>query len=130
MKSIRCAADRARLLNYDPIPPKLSEYAARVVEREKDYDISTYRIFKVVRRASSRSLSRSSVDDFNKASSSICFLAIGTHLVHLVTLPKHLPRVSTPSLSETQHDSDSYGILSLTAVLVSNSDDSFTLTFR
>lgn len=130
MKSIRQSADSVRLANFEPIPPRLSEYAARVVEREKDYDISTYRIFKVaVRRTSSRSLSRSSIDDFNRTTASIRFLAIGTHLVHLIVLPKNLSRVSTPSINEVS-ESDNYGILSMTAVIVSSSDDGFSLCFR
>lgn len=127
-RSIRYAADRLRFTNFDPIPTKLSEYAARVVERAKDYDINTYRIYKVVKRNNLRNVSRSSVDDFHKASPTVCFLAIGTHLVHIIALPKHL-RVSTPTLSEV-HEGDSFGILSLTGVQVNENDDNFSLSFR
>ena len=127
-RSIRYAADRLRFTNFDPIPTKLSEYAARVVERAKDYDINTYRIYKVVKRNNLRNVSRSSVDDFHKASPTVCFLAIGTHLVHVIALPKHL-RVSTPTLSEV-HEGDSFGILSLTGVQVNANDDNFLLSFR
>ncbi|KAB8416373.1 hypothetical protein FH972_024892 [Carpinus fangiana] len=129
-RSIRQAANKARLQDTDPIPPKLNELAARVVEREQDYDITNYRIYKVVQRTASKSVgSRASSDDVSKLASSACFLVIGVRKVHLIVLSKHFARTSTHALSEL-NDGGSYGILALTAALVSPTDDTFSLTFR
>lgn len=127
-KSIRRYARLASALNTDPISARLSEYAARWVEREHDYDISNYRIFKVVKRAHGKSISRASDDDFSKMVSSICFLVIGVRKVHLILLPKNT-RVSTPSLQEL-NDGGSFGIMAMTAIQVKTTDDGFSLTFR
>lgn len=129
-RSIRQAANAARLQDTDPIPPKLNEYAARVVEREQDYDVTTYRIYKVVKRSSAKSGSNSrSTDDMAKLASAVCFLVVGVHKVHLIVLSKHFVRTSTHSLPDL-NDSGSYGIMSMTALLVSATDDTFSLTFR
>lgn len=130
MRSLRFAANRARLLDTDPIPPKLSEYAARVVEREQDYDITNYRIYKVVKRGSAtRTVNRSSSDDFSKVVTTVCFLAIGLRSVHLIMLPRSSLRVSSPSLADL-NDGGAFGIMSLTSIIVNDSDDRFSLTFR
>lgn len=130
MKSIRMASDRARLLDMDPIPPKLSEYAARVVEREQDYDITNYRIYKVVKRGNAtRTVNRSSADDFSKAGATVCFLVVGLRSVHLIMLPKSPLRVSNTSLTD-MNDGGSFGIMSLTSIIVSDIDDRFSITFR
>lgn len=117
-------------MDMDPITPKLSEYAARVVEREQDYDIANFRIYKVVKRGSAtRTINRSSADDFSKVAGTVCFLAIGLRSVHLIMLPKSPFRVSSPSLTEL-NDGGSFGIMSLTSIVVNDSDDKFSITFR
>ncbi|KAI9719020.1 MAG: hypothetical protein M1828_006396 [Chrysothrix sp. TS-e1954] len=130
LRAIRYAANKARVLDTDPIPPRLSEYAARVVEREQDYDISNYKIYKVVKCASSgRVGSRSSSDDFSKISPIVCFVVIGVRKIHLIPLPKNTSRVSSPMLTEL-NDGGSFGIVSMTSVSVNTDDDTFTLAFR
>jgi len=127
--AIRTAADRARLLDTDPIQIRQAEYAARVVEREQDYDVSNFTIYKVVMRGATRTSGRSSTDETSKASATVGFLVIGMHKVHLIPLPKPTGRFSSPSLVEL-NDGGSFGILSLTRVAVNSIDDSFSLTFR
>ena len=129
MRSLRFAANKVRGLDTDPIPPKLSEYAARIVEREQDYDVSNYRIYKVVKRSSVQAGIRSSADDFSKISPTVCFLVIGIRKLHLILLPKNPLRVSSPSLSEL-NEGGSFGILTVTGIQVSDTDDCFSLTFR
>ena len=130
LRALRYAANKARVIDTDPIPPRLSEYAARVVEREQDYDISNYKIYKVVKCGSSgRVGSRSSSDDFSKVNPIVCFLVIGIRKIHLIPLPKNPLRVSSPTLAEL-NDGGSYGIVSMTRVSVNTDDDKFTLIFR
>ena len=128
-KSLRSAADHARLLDRDPIPPKITEYVARIVEAEKDYNIQTFRIYKVVKLSSTRVNNRSSSDDFSKVAPSICFLAIGCYSVHIIPIPKNHHRLSSPGLADLG-DLGSFGIMSLTAIVVNSVDDSFSLSFR
>jgi len=127
--AIRTASNRARLLDTDPIQVRQAEYAARVVEREQDYDVSNFTIYKVVMRGTTRTGSRSSTDETGKASTNVGFLVIGMHKVHLIPLPKTTGRFSSPSLVEL-NDGGSFGILSLTRIVVDAIDDSFSLTFR
>ncbi|CAD0090461.1 unnamed protein product [Aureobasidium vineae] len=111
LRSIRQAANKARLQDLNP----------------NDYDPANYAIYKVIQRQFSKS--RSSTDDLSKIASTVCFLAIGIHKVHVIPLVKTTSRVSSPSLSASNVPT-SYGILNMTAVRVSQSDDHFELTFR
>ncbi|KAI9808650.1 MAG: hypothetical protein M1825_003801 [Sarcosagium campestre] len=128
LTSIRCAATKARLLDPTPFPLRPVEYVARVLEQERDYDPAHFRIFKVVQRASNKSQGRSSSDDLAKLGSSVCYLVIGLHKVHLVPLPKSVHR-STSTLSEMASRS-AYGITTVTAINIKPNDDSFDLSFR
>ncbi|KAG9585760.1 leucine rich repeat protein, partial [Aureobasidium melanogenum] len=74
LRSIRQAANKARLQDVNPISVVNSKNAARAVERENDYDPANYAIYKVVQRQFSKS--RSSTDDLSKIASTVCFLAI------------------------------------------------------
>lgn len=106
------------------------ENAARVVERDNDYDPYNCAIFKVVQRQPTlKAGSRSSSDDLTKVASTVCFLAIGVHKVHLIQLVKPVARSSSPSLS-TNHSQSTHGILTLISVKVSSFDDAIELTFR
>jgi len=127
--SIRNAANKARLLDADPIPMKQAEYAARVVEREQDYDVKNFTIYKIVMRSVARSNSRLSTDESSKAAAYVGFLVIGMHKLHLIPLPKNTGRFSSPSLTDL-NEGGSFGVLSLTRIAVSPLDDSFSLTFR
>jgi len=127
LRSIRQAANKARLQDLNPISVVNSKNAARAVERENDYDPANYAIYKVIQRQFTKS--RSSTDDLSKIASTVCFLAIGIHKVHVIPLVKTTSRVSSPSLSANNVPT-SYGILNMTALRVSKSDDHFEITFR
>jgi hypothetical protein len=127
---IREAANRVRLANSNPLSPYNSHRAARVVEAERDYVPPHYAIYKVVQRPLAKSSTRSSSDDLSKVLASVCFLAIGVHKVHLIPLFKSpSQRSSSPSLQSNNAQS-SHGILTMTELRVSETDDTFELTFR
>jgi hypothetical protein len=127
---IREAANRVRLADANPLSAYNSHLAARVVEAERDYVPPHYAIYKVVQRFPGKSSSRASSDDLSKVAASVCFLAIGVHKVHLISLFKPpSQRSSTPALGSYQTQS-SYGILTITELRVSEGDDTFELTFR
>ncbi|KAK4621965.1 hypothetical protein CLAFUW4_07033 [Fulvia fulva] len=127
---MRYAVSEARLRETTYISTYNLENAARIVERDNDYDPANCAIFKVVQRQPAvKSGSRSSSDDLTKVASTVCFLAIGVHKVHLIQLIKPVARSSSPSLT-TNHSQFCYGILTLSAIKVSQIDDTFDLTFR
>ncbi len=129
LASIRAAANKIRLSDLNPISSFNSHMAARVVEREHDYEPPNYAMYKVVQRPS-KGGNRSSSDDLTKVACTVCFLAIGVHKVHLIPPFKTAHRDSSnPSLA-TLSSQASYGILTLSAVSVSESGDAFELAFR
>lgn len=114
-------------------PPPFSnstvEHIARRLEAEKDYSPSHFQIFRVVQRAAKMNGHKAgSSEDLQKMYSTICYLVIGIHKIHLVPIPKTSPNRSTTSLSAAT--SSSYAILNLSGLTVSDTDDSFTLSFR
>ncbi|KAF2086938.1 RNI-like protein [Saccharata proteae CBS 121410] len=109
LTSVRTAANRIRVLDD-----------TRVVEREGDYDPRSFTM---------PGSTSSSSDDLTKVSTTVCFLAIGIHKVHLIPMVKSRQRSSSPSLATYTSDA-SFGILTLTSVRLSDSDDTFELTFR
>lgn len=127
MSKIRSAAEKARLLEPFPLTQDVVEYAARVMEQDRDYDIENCSIFQVVQRAT-KSGFRSSSDDLAKLTSNTCILAIGIHKIHLIPLPKSPRNASSTSLAETI--GVSHGIMTLTNVSVQSLDDKFELNFR
>lgn len=129
LSSIRGAATRARLMDPMPFPSRTVEYIARVLEQERDYDPAHCRIFKAVQRASTKANSRSSSDDLTKLTSTVCYVAVGVHKVHLVPLRKSVNRTSSASLSEMGHRM-AFGIVTLSSINVKACDDSFELDFR
>jgi hypothetical protein len=130
LKTIREAANKARLADAKPISAHNSHLAARVVEAERDYVPPHYSIYKVVLRPQGKTTMRSSSDDISKVSASVCFLAIGVHKVHIIPLFKPpSQRSSSPSLV-SHNTQSSHGILTLTEVCVTEIDDTFQLTFR
>lgn len=130
LENIRAAVKEAKLRGATGISVYNLENAARIIERENDYDPSNCAIFKVVRRqTANKATSRSSSDDITKVASTACFLAIGVHKVHIIQVVKPVSRSSSPSLTQSRSPV-SHGILTLTAVKVSSYDDVFELTFR
>lgn len=129
LASIRFAANKACLADDNPISAHNSHLAARVVERDGDYDPNNYAIFKVVQRYSGKSSDRSSSDDLVKIGSTACFLAIGIHKAHLIPLFKSSQRASSPALG-SHGAQGSYGVLSLAEIRLNHDDDVFDLTFR
>ena len=127
MSEIRSAAGKARLADPIPVAKDLVEYAARVLEQERDYDIEHCFIYQVVQRAT-KSGFRSSSDDLAKLTSNTCILAIGLHKIHLIPLPRSPRNASSTSLAETI--GVSHGIMNLTYVSVQSLDDKFELNFR
>jgi len=130
LKLIRGAADRARLADVNPISPKLAEYAARIVEKEQDYEPKQFRIYKIVKRAFPKASNRSVSDEAsNRGLATICCLVIGVHKVHIIHLPRSTLRQSSNNLPDIGEGS-SFGILNLAWLLVSGGEDTFTLAFR
>ncbi|KAK5120004.1 hypothetical protein LTR85_007080 [Meristemomyces frigidus] len=130
LKNIRTTVRDTRMRASSYISAYNLENAARIIERDNDYDPSNCAIFKVVQRQSgSKSTGRSSSDDVTKVASTVCFLAIGVHKLHLIQLAKAVSRGSSSSLAPSGSQA-SYGVLTLTSVKVSKSDDTFELTFR
>ncbi|KAK4992021.1 hypothetical protein LTR50_001417 [Elasticomyces elasticus] len=129
LQTVRAAANRARFMDGYPISAFNSRNAARTVERDNDYDPHNYAIYKVVQRQSTKSGGRSSTDDLSKVASTVCFLAIGIHKVHIIPLVKATSRSSSPSLGPNSSPA-SYGILTMMSLYCSGSDDSIELVFR
>jgi hypothetical protein len=130
LAAIRAAANSVRLADSNPLSAYNSHLAARVVEAERDYVPPNYAIYKVVQRPQGKTGVRASTDDLSKAATAVCFLAIGVHKVHLIPLFKPpTQRTSSPSLL-SYHSNTAYGILTLTELQVSETDDTFVLTFR
>ena len=129
LRSIRSATSDARQRDQSQISPFNIEHAARIVERDHDYDPSNCAIYKIVQRQTASKTSRASAEDLAKVASTVCFLAIGVHKVHIIQLPKSTPRGASPTVAPTSSLA-SYGILTLTSLKISDFDDSFELTFR
>lgn len=129
LRNIRSAANNARLRQSVQISAFNVESAARIVERDHDYDPANCAIYKVVQRPSNVKSSRSSSDDLMKVASTVCFLVIGVHKVHIVPIIKPSGRSGSPSLTPTGSQA-SFGILNLTSLRVSDVDDTIELTFR
>jgi hypothetical protein len=130
LAQIREAANRVRLTNANPLSPYNSHRAARVVEAERDYVPPHYAIYKVVQRPIAKSGTRSSSDDLSKVLASVCFLAIGVHKVHLIPLFKSSSQRSSSISLHSNNAPSSHGILTMTELRVSETDDTFELTFR
>lgn len=129
MSSIRGAAMKARLTNPVPFSEKLTEYTARSIDAEDDYNPNHFSMFRVVQRATKSGASRSgSSDDLTKLTSSICILAVGVHMIHIIPLPRSSRTGSSSSLSEML--GASHGIAALTSLYFKDGDDSFSLSFR
>lgn len=103
------------------------EYVARLLD--SDYDPEHFQVFKVVQRAGPKSVSRSSAEDLTKLTSTVCYLAIGLHKVHLVPCLRSSSRLSTTSLSDFE-TVQSFGITLLSSIKVHDDQEAFQLTFK
>ena len=130
LASIRRVSNRARLLDSNPISPFNSHIAARLVEREQDYDPSQYSIYKVVLRPHTKVYSRGSSDDLTKVGSTVCFLVIGIHKIHIIPLVKPSQRGGSNLAIGSYNNQCSYGLLSVTSLSFNDIDDSVEIWFR
>lgn len=130
LKNVRGAANDARLREERYISDFNIENAARIVERSHDYDPDNCAVYKIVQRQATAKSSRASSDDLLKFASTVCFLVIGVHKVHIIQLAKPTTRSSSPSVAPTPNTHIMHGILTMTSIKVSDFDDTFVLTFR
>jgi len=131
LENIRNAAAAARdVSDIPPISNDTIAHIARRLEAEKDYAPDQFfRVYTVVQRGSNGKHHRSSSDELHKMYSTVCYLAIGVHKVHIVPIPKTPTNRSPASLLLTG-PTTSFGTLTLTTMSMSAMDDSFTLGFR
>ncbi|KAL2855492.1 hypothetical protein BJY01DRAFT_2834 [Aspergillus pseudoustus] len=129
MVGIRSAAEMSRGSSPMPFDPRALDCVVRMLERERDYDPESFRMFRVIQMASSKSTTRASSDELTKLSPTGCYLALGIHKLHLVALNKITNRSSTASLTDLDTAS-SFGLMNLTGLSMEWGDDSLHLTFR
>lgn len=126
--SIRAAAQRARLITSQPYPERVVLYLVNVLETALDYDESHFQIFRVVRRAPTKSNGRSSSDDLAKLGSSVSYMVIGINKIHLISLPDF---GDTPQrVLDAKANKSSFGLVTLISMEVQHADDTFQLGFR
>lgn len=126
---IRSAADSIRSVDPLPFDQRTIDYAARVLDQERDYEPEHFHLFRVVQRSSGKQSGRASSDDLAKLSSTVCYLAIGAYKIHLLPLHKASSRSSVVSLNEVEMGM-SFGLMTLTSMWMNSGDDSFQLSFR
>ncbi|KAJ5554577.1 hypothetical protein N7513_004536 [Penicillium frequentans] len=129
MVGIRQAAQLTRTNDPLPFDRGAVEYVTRMLEHERDYDPDTFRMFRVIQIASSKSPTRSSSEDLTKLSPTGCYLVIGLHKAHLIPMQKAANRSSVVSLSDMDTVT-SFGLMNLTSLSMEYGDDSLHLTFR
>lgn len=132
MVGIRSAAELARMSDPLAFDQRSIEHVARMLEYERDYDPESFRMFRVIQMASSsgKSPNRSSSEDLTKLSPTGCYLALGSHKMHLLPLQtKTAMRGSVVSLSDMESAS-SFGLMNLTSLSMEWGDDSLHLAFR
>ena len=126
---IRRAVAAARDIHAVPYPQRSLEYVARAVERERDYDPGHFQIFRVVQRGAGKTVAGASSEDLSKMTSSVCYLVVGIHKIHLIPVSRPLSRSSASSLGELE-SSTAYGILAVTSIDVKGNDDSLEIFVR
>ncbi|PWY83014.1 hypothetical protein BO70DRAFT_33887 [Aspergillus heteromorphus CBS 117.55] len=129
MVGIRSAAELIR--GADPLgfDQKTVDCVVRMLDYERDYDPETFRMFRVIQMASTKSPTRASSEDLTKLSPTGCYLALGSHKLHLIPLHKISSRSSVVSLSDLDATT-SFGLMNLTCLSMEWGDDSLHLTFR
>ncbi|PYH48252.1 uncharacterized protein BP01DRAFT_363418 [Aspergillus saccharolyticus JOP 1030-1] len=129
MVGIRSAAELIRGADPLPFDRKTVDCVVRMLDYERDYDPETFRMFRVIQMASSKSPTRASSEDLTKLSPTGCYLALGSHKLHLIPLHKISSRSSVVSLSDLDA-ATSFGLMNLTCLSMEWGDDSLHLTFR
>lgn len=127
--SIRGAAQKARLMAASrPYPKRVIRYLVKILEAANDYHPDHFKVFRVVRRAAVSKPGKSSSEDLQKLGILAFYMVIGINRLHLIPLPDY----SDPSgrLINTKVGRNTFGLASLIAMNVSNTDDRFELTFR
>ena len=114
-----------------PVSDSTVKHIARRLEADRDYSPAHFQIFRIVQRCGKVQGRAGSSEDLHKMYSTVCYLAIGSHKVHFVPVPK-CPSNNSRSTNSllSAATSSSYGILNLVGIAISDVDDSFTLTFR
>ncbi|CEL01628.1 Putative Leucine rich repeat protein [Aspergillus calidoustus] len=131
MVGIRSASEMSRGTAPMQFDSRALDCVVRMLEHERDYDPDSFRMFRVIQMASSKSAARaSSSDELTKLSPTGCYLALGMHKLHLVALNKITNRGSTTSLTDLDTASSSFGLMNLTGLSMEWGDDSLHLTFR
>jgi hypothetical protein len=126
---IRSAAQSIRSTDPWKVEQRTIEYAAKVLEQDRDYDPEHFQLFRMIQRSSSKQSGRASSDDFSKLSHTVCYMAIGAHKIHLIPLQKTSSRSSMVSLNEVETGM-SFGLMTLISLWMHPADDSFQLGFR
>jgi hypothetical protein len=126
--SIRGAAQKARLISSQPYPERVVLYLVNVLEAALDYDEAHFTIFRVVRRAATKSGVRSSSDDLAKLGTPVSYMVIGINQVHLISLPDFAE--SSPRILDAKANKAKFGLVSLVSMDVQHADDTFQLGFR
>ncbi|KAH8431278.1 uncharacterized protein LDX57_008940 [Aspergillus melleus] len=129
MVGIRSAAELIRQADPLPFDRRSVECVVRMLDYERDYDPETFRMFRVIQMASSKSPTRASSEDLTKLSPTGCYLALGSHKLHLIPLHKVNNRNSVVSLTDLD-TATSFGLMNLTCLSMEWGDDSLHLTFR
>lgn len=129
MVGIRSAAELIRQVDPLPFDRRSVDCVVRMLEYERDYDPETFRMFRVIQMASSKSPTRASSEDLTKLSPTGCYLALGSHKLHLIPLHKVGNRNSVVSLTDLD-TATSFGLMNLTCLSMEWGDDSLHLTFR
>ncbi|KAL1863795.1 hypothetical protein Plec18167_008020 [Paecilomyces lecythidis] len=129
LMGVRSAAETARSVDPFPFDKRSVEYVVRMLQQERDYDPEQFHMFRAIQRSSSKSVGRASSDDLSKLSSTMCYVAIGMHKIHLIPLQKITSRASMVSLNDLELGA-SFGLMNLTGLAMQGGDDSFSLSFR
>ncbi|KPI41653.1 uncharacterized protein AB675_9016 [Cyphellophora attinorum] len=131
ISSIRNGATAARARQKADLSPTIIDYVARAVERDGDYDPEHFHVYRAAQRAGpNKSVGRTSAEDLTKLTSTVCYLAVGLHKIHLVPHIRANDRASSTSLVDFESP-QSFGLALLTSVKVhSEQDDAFQLTFK
>ncbi|KAI9040934.1 uncharacterized protein KD926_007608 [Aspergillus affinis] len=129
MVGIRSAAELIRQADPLRFDRRSVECVVRMLDYERDYDPETFRMFRVIQMASSKSPTRASSEDLTKLSPTGCYLALGSHKLHLIPLHKVGNRNSVVSLTDLD-TATSFGLMNLTSLSMEWGDDSLHLTFR
>ncbi|KAJ9289247.1 hypothetical protein DTO021C3_3073 [Paecilomyces variotii] len=129
LMGVRSAAETARSVDPFPFDKRSVEYVVRMLQQERDYDPEQFHMFRAIQRSSSKSVGRASSDDLSKLSSTMCYVAIGMHKIHLIPLQKITSRASIVSLNDMELGT-SFGLMTLAGLSMQGGDDSFSLSFR